>query len=205
MGTVFLKLIGEAVAAALARSARRAWLRRAPRSTPDARWLAAAVDRFLAYLRDERAYSPSTIEHYAQALAQLADFAERTRPAPLARADAAQAQALLAERAPRARLRALDAARSGLGLAQLLPLPRARRRGGREPGHRPALAEGPAQAAAGARRRRDGAAGRSARRATPRRCATAPCWNCCTRAACAWPNCAACAGRISMPAKACCA
>ena len=46
----------------------------------------------------------------------------------------AQAQALLARTAPRARLRALDAARSGLGLAQLLPLPRARRRGGREPG-----------------------------------------------------------------------
>ena len=38
--------------------------------------LAGAVDRFLHYLRDERRYSASTVEHYAHALARLADFAE---------------------------------------------------------------------------------------------------------------------------------
>lgn len=38
--------------------------------------LASAVDRFLHYLRAERRYAPSTIEHYAHALARLADFAE---------------------------------------------------------------------------------------------------------------------------------
>jgi integrase/recombinase XerC len=35
-----------------------------------------SVDRFIRYLRDERRYSPSTVEHYAHALVRLADFAE---------------------------------------------------------------------------------------------------------------------------------
>jgi integrase/recombinase XerC len=58
--------------------------------------LAAAVDRFLAWLRNERRYSASTVEHYAHALAGLADYAEQaglTRWRDLA---ADQVQALLA-------------------------------------------------------------------------------------------------------------
>ena len=38
--------------------------------------LAGAVDGFLAHLRVERRYSPSTIDHYGRALAALVDFAE---------------------------------------------------------------------------------------------------------------------------------
>src|SRR4051812_29185812 len=38
--------------------------------------LAPNVDAFLAYLRVERRYSPSTIDHYGRALASLVDFAE---------------------------------------------------------------------------------------------------------------------------------
>jgi integrase/recombinase XerC len=38
--------------------------------------LVSDVDRFLIYLRDERRYSPSTLEHYALTLARLTDFAE---------------------------------------------------------------------------------------------------------------------------------
>jgi integrase/recombinase XerC len=38
--------------------------------------LVGSVDRYLRYLRDERRYSPSTIEHYAHALARLVEFAE---------------------------------------------------------------------------------------------------------------------------------
>ena len=38
--------------------------------------LAGSVDGFLRYLRVERGYSPSTIEHYGRALASLVDYAE---------------------------------------------------------------------------------------------------------------------------------
>jgi len=38
--------------------------------------LAPSVDAFLGYLRVERRYSPSTIEHYGHALARLVDYAE---------------------------------------------------------------------------------------------------------------------------------
>ncbi|MEO7431018.1 MAG: tyrosine recombinase XerC [Dokdonella sp.] len=38
--------------------------------------LGDGVDRFIRYLRDERRYAPSTVEHYAHALARLGDFAE---------------------------------------------------------------------------------------------------------------------------------
>ncbi|HKE48290.1 MAG TPA: tyrosine recombinase XerC [Rhodanobacteraceae bacterium] len=38
--------------------------------------LAGAVDGFLAHLRVERRYSPSTIDHYGRALAALVEFAE---------------------------------------------------------------------------------------------------------------------------------
>ena len=38
--------------------------------------LSGRIDRFLAYLRVERRYAPSTLEHYALALARLADYAE---------------------------------------------------------------------------------------------------------------------------------
>ena len=37
------------------------------------------VDRFLGYLRSERRYSPSTIDHYAHGLARLQTFAESSR------------------------------------------------------------------------------------------------------------------------------
>jgi integrase/recombinase XerC len=59
--------------------------------------LSGAVDRFLAYLRDERRYSPSTIEHYAHALAQLAGFAEQRGLQRWRELKADHAQALLAE------------------------------------------------------------------------------------------------------------
>jgi len=38
--------------------------------------LGDSVDRFIRYLRDERRYSPSTVEHYAHALVRLAEFAD---------------------------------------------------------------------------------------------------------------------------------
>ena len=38
--------------------------------------LASRVDAFLAHLRVERRYSPSTIDHYGRALATLLEFAE---------------------------------------------------------------------------------------------------------------------------------
>jgi integrase/recombinase XerC len=59
--------------------------------------LAGAVDRFLRYLRDERRYSPSTIEHYAHALARLADFAETRALRRWRELKADQVQSLLAE------------------------------------------------------------------------------------------------------------
>ena len=55
-----------------------------------------AVDRFLAFLRHERAYSPSTVEHYAHALALLAGFAARERVERWPELTAAQAQSCLA-------------------------------------------------------------------------------------------------------------
>ncbi|MDR2011443.1 MAG: tyrosine recombinase XerC [Rhodanobacter sp.] len=58
--------------------------------------LAGDVDRFLIYLRDERRYSPSTVEHYALALARLADFAESEALQQWRDLKPAQLQALLA-------------------------------------------------------------------------------------------------------------
>ena len=58
--------------------------------------LAGRVDAFLAWLRDERRYSPSTVEHYASALATLAGFAEELALARWRDLQADQAQSLLA-------------------------------------------------------------------------------------------------------------
>ena len=59
--------------------------------------LSGAIDRFLRYLRDERSYSTSTIEHYAHALAQLAAFAEERGLRRWRDLRADQAQGLLAD------------------------------------------------------------------------------------------------------------
>jgi len=58
--------------------------------------LGVAVDRFLTWLRVERACAPSTIEHYAHALALLTERAEREQVAHWSALPAAQLQALLA-------------------------------------------------------------------------------------------------------------
>ncbi|MGN6520897.1 MAG: tyrosine recombinase XerC [Dokdonella sp.] len=60
--------------------------------------LGAAVDRFLHYLRDERRYSPSTVEHYAHAIAQLTEHAEARGISRWHELKPDQAQAALAER-----------------------------------------------------------------------------------------------------------
>jgi integrase/recombinase XerC len=60
--------------------------------------LAGAVERFLGYLRGERRYAPSTLDHYAQALAQLTEFAAARGLRRWRELSADQAQALLAER-----------------------------------------------------------------------------------------------------------
>ncbi len=65
----------------------------APASDP----LGASVDRFLAWLRDQRASSPSTIDHYAHALLALLDFARAAGLARWSELGAGQAQSLLAE------------------------------------------------------------------------------------------------------------
>jgi integrase/recombinase XerC len=59
--------------------------------------LAGAVDRFLLYLRNERRYSASTIEHYAHALARLAEFAEARALRRWRELKPDQVQSLLAE------------------------------------------------------------------------------------------------------------
>lgn len=58
--------------------------------------LAAPVDRFLAWLARERRYSPSTVEHYAHALALLAGQMEAAGLAAWPELDAPRAQAALA-------------------------------------------------------------------------------------------------------------
>lgn len=58
--------------------------------------LSSRIDRFLEYLRNERRYSPSTIEHYALGLARLADYAEEQGIARWCDLKADQAQSLLA-------------------------------------------------------------------------------------------------------------
>lgn len=58
--------------------------------------LSTRVDRFLVWLRDERRYSPSTVEHYALALARLADFADGEGVSRWRDLKADQVQALLA-------------------------------------------------------------------------------------------------------------
>jgi len=57
----------------------------------------AAVARFLAYLRDQRHYSPSTIEHYGHALAALSARARELGLRRWRAFEPQQAQALLAE------------------------------------------------------------------------------------------------------------
>ncbi len=59
--------------------------------------LATAVDRFLAYLRGERQYSPSTLDHYAQALVPLTDFAAQQGVRRWRDLKPDQAQSLLAQ------------------------------------------------------------------------------------------------------------
>jgi len=59
--------------------------------------LSGAIDRFLRYLRNERSYSASTIDHYAHALAQLAAFAEARGLQRWRDLRPDQAQALLAD------------------------------------------------------------------------------------------------------------
>ena len=58
--------------------------------------LATAVDGFLGYLRVERRYSPSTIEHYGHALARLLDHADTHKLAHWRDLKPDQVQALLA-------------------------------------------------------------------------------------------------------------
>ncbi|HSS05740.1 MAG TPA: tyrosine recombinase XerC [Rhodanobacteraceae bacterium] len=58
--------------------------------------LAPKVDAFLAYLRVERRYSPSTIDHYGRALASLVEFAESRKLARWRDLRGDQVQALLA-------------------------------------------------------------------------------------------------------------
>ena len=58
--------------------------------------LAPQVDAFLAYLRVERRYSPSTIDHYGRALATLVAFAESRKLARWRDLRADQVQGLLA-------------------------------------------------------------------------------------------------------------
>ncbi len=59
--------------------------------------LGGPVDRFLVYLRSERRYAPSTLEHYAHALTRLAEFCERRGLRRWSELKADQAQSLLAE------------------------------------------------------------------------------------------------------------
>jgi integrase/recombinase XerC len=59
--------------------------------------LTGPVDRFLAYLRSERRYAPSTIEHYALGLARLADFAKANGLTRWRDLKPDQAQSLLAQ------------------------------------------------------------------------------------------------------------
>jgi integrase/recombinase XerC len=59
--------------------------------------LARSVDRFLAYLRNERRYAPSTLDHYAHALMRLLDFAERVAITRWRDLKPDQVQALLAD------------------------------------------------------------------------------------------------------------
>ena len=135
MGTVFLKLIAEAVAAAVARFAPDKMKTRQTMSAA----LAAPVDAFLGYLRVERRYSPSTIEHYGRALAALVGYAEARKLAHWRdlRPDQVQASA---RRRTSARARTGIAARARVGVAEFFPLPRARRRGRDQSGDRRALA-----------------------------------------------------------------
>ncbi|HVT32303.1 MAG TPA: tyrosine recombinase XerC [Rhodanobacteraceae bacterium] len=58
--------------------------------------LAPKADAFLAHLRVERRYSPSTIDHYGRALATLVDFAESQALARWRDLRPAQVQGLLA-------------------------------------------------------------------------------------------------------------
>ena len=58
--------------------------------------LAERVDAYLAYLRVERRYSPSTIDHYGRALGSLVEFAESRRVSRWRDLRADQVQALLA-------------------------------------------------------------------------------------------------------------
>ena len=58
--------------------------------------LAPSVDAFLAYLRVERRYSPSTIDHYGRALAALVDYAESHKLARWRDLKPDQVQALIA-------------------------------------------------------------------------------------------------------------
>lgn len=58
--------------------------------------LAERVDAYLAYLRVERRYSPSTIDHYGRALGSLVEFAESRRVSRWRDLRADQVQGLLA-------------------------------------------------------------------------------------------------------------
>jgi len=58
--------------------------------------LAPKVDAFLAYLRVERRYSPSTIDHYGRALGALVDYAESRKLARWRDLKPDQVQALIA-------------------------------------------------------------------------------------------------------------
>ncbi|HEX7769582.1 MAG TPA: site-specific integrase, partial [Dokdonella sp.] len=59
--------------------------------------LGGAVDRYLAYLRAERRYAPSTLDHYGHALGALAEHAARNGLTRWRDYRADQAQSLLAE------------------------------------------------------------------------------------------------------------
>ena len=58
--------------------------------------LASWVDRFLGYLRSERRYSPSTIDHYAHGLARLQTFVETCHVRAWRELKSDQLQSLLA-------------------------------------------------------------------------------------------------------------
>ena len=59
--------------------------------------LAAAIDRYLGYVRVERRYSASTLDNYRRALAKLLDHAEGLQIGQWSELRSAQLQALLAE------------------------------------------------------------------------------------------------------------
>ena len=176
MGTVFLKLIAEAVAAAVARFAPvnersetlggaialgavagRGGMRMRGIS-PQTRWVTVS----------RSARRASLFAEHDRSLRPRARYAGRAMPNRASSRAGAICKPGSGPGAHRRRAsprtRAGDAARACVGVAQFLPLPRARGRSHDQSGDRRALAARQAQAARSARRRRNDRTGRSARR-----------------------------------------